>query len=156
MATFRAGLFTVVFLPLVAFSLLAQNTSSTPLSQNQAQAPRARMGGCWQQAGIPSEVAQQGREIERNAHSQVMAVCGNSSLNPEQKSQQVRQLHEQAMERLRNLVTEQQADAYKACMASRGRAKMGLGSSTCRDTPPSSLESSPSSSGQVPADDQER
>lgn len=143
----QCRLLAVILLTFTALPLLAQ-TSATP--ESQAPTPRARMGGCWQQAGVPPDAAREGREIERKTHAQVMAVCNDPSLNDQQKREQIHQLRAQALEQVKALVTQEQAQEYKSCMAERNRGRGGLGEWPCGaaprgtpGTPPPSNEASP-------------
>jgi hypothetical protein len=114
----------IMIFAFAAGSLLAQSPSSAPPGGSAPTMRNGRGGGCWQQAGISPSVAQQGREIERNLHSQVMSVCADTSLSQEQKREQIHQLREQSLEQVRGLVTEQQAEAYKLCFERRHGGRM--------------------------------
>lgn len=119
-------LLAVITLALSIPPFLAQSAPGT--SASSVPAPPARYGrrsGCWEQAGISPSVAQQGREIARNMHAQVLAVCNDSSLNPQQQKKQIRLLRQQALEQLRGLVTEQQAAAYQSCIERRAASRLG-------------------------------
>jgi hypothetical protein len=91
----------------------------------------ARRENCWQIAGISPSIEQQGRQIEQNTHAQVMSVCGNSSIDPQQKHAQVRDLREQAIQQLRGLVPAEQADAYLACRKRRMGERQGADLGAC-------------------------
>jgi len=45
------------------------------------------------------------RSIETDAHSQVASVCENSSLTPQQKQQQVREIRQQVQQKMDALIT---------------------------------------------------
>lgn len=98
---------------------LAQNSPSTLPS---TQPPAGRRGGppCWQQAGIEKSVMEQRWASERETRSQVEAVCSNTSLTPQQKNQQVRDIRQQARQKMEGLVTPEQEKALTACQQQRG------------------------------------
>jgi len=75
---------------------------------------------CWKQVGISQSALQQHREIAQQTHSQVEAVCANSSLTAKQKQQQIRQIREQAHAKMDKLVSPSQMEALKSCRAKRG------------------------------------
>jgi hypothetical protein len=109
-----------VFL-LCAGMMLAQNTPPTtyPPSQNRPM----RRGGqepCWQQAGIEKSVMDQVRTVAHDARSQVESVCSNSSLTPQQRQQQARQIREQAMQKRDSLLSADQRKSLMACQQERG------------------------------------
>jgi hypothetical protein len=62
---------------------------------------------------------QQRKQIEESTHSQVESVCSDSSLNPQQKEQKIRQLHEEAKKQLEGVINGQQEQALKSCRESR-------------------------------------
>ncbi len=116
-----------LFVALCATAAIAQSTPST--SNPPTQSGSARRGGtpCWQQAGIEKSVMEQRWSIERETHSQVEAVCSNTSLTPQQKQQQVRELHQQARQKVEGLVTPEQEKALTACQQERGMNHPGGG-----------------------------
>lgn len=120
-----------VFL-LFAGTILAQ--SNPPTTPPPAQNGRGQ-GSCWQQAGIEKSVADQVRSIGRDAHSQVVAVCSNTSLTPQQKRQQVREIHQQTKQKREGLITADQEKALTACQQARnGGPHPGMGDG-CGDLP---------------------
>jgi hypothetical protein len=104
--------------------LLAQNT---PPTAN----PQARMGRggepCWQQAGIDKSVMEQRWALEKDTRAQVEAACSNSSLTPQQKQQQAREIRQQAKTKMEGLVTADQEKALTACQQQRGMNHNGMG-----------------------------
>jgi len=113
---------------LCATSLMAQNSPSTQPS-TQPPAGSARRGGppCWQQAGIEKSVMEQRWAAEREMRSQVEAVCSNSSLTPQQKNQQAREIRQQAKQKMEGLVTPEQEKTLTACQQERGMGHPGGG-----------------------------
>jgi Spy/CpxP family protein refolding chaperone len=97
-----------------ASALVAQN-SAPPSSAQSA----ARQEPCWRQAGISQSAMQQRHEIERDTHSQIAAVCANSSLTTQQKQQQVKEIHDQAQEKVNALITPEQQNTLHACQQQR-------------------------------------
>jgi len=82
-----------------------------------------RRGGqepCWQKAGIEKSVMDQVRTVAHDARSQVEGVCSNSSLSPQQRQQQARQIREQAMQKRDSLLTADQRKSLMACQQERG------------------------------------
>jgi len=77
---------------------------------------------CWQEAGISKATMEERKQIEENAHSQVQAVCADSSLTVEQKREKIREIHQQAKQESEGLITPEQRDAMKACQQSRAAA----------------------------------
>jgi len=109
-------------------TLLAQ---STPPAGSPSQTQPGRRGNfepCWQQAGIQKSVMEQRWAIERDTRSQVEAVCSNSSLNPQQKHQQAREIRQQAHQKMEGLVTPDQEKALASCQQARGMNHGGGGS----------------------------
>jgi hypothetical protein len=108
----------VVFL-LCAGPLLAQSTPPTtnPPANPPAQNRPARRGGepCWQQAGIEKSVMEQVWTVGREARSEVETVCSNSSLTPQQKIQQAREIRQKAMHKREELMTTDQEKTLRAC-----------------------------------------
>jgi acyl-CoA reductase-like NAD-dependent aldehyde dehydrogenase len=122
----------ILSLPL---SLIAQQSSESMFPQvnpRAVQAPGTRPGQrirqvpCWQEAGVTKAAMEQRRTIEENVKSQVASVCANSSLTPQQRQQQIRQIHEQARQQLEALISPQQQEAIKSCQASRGHGGGGV------------------------------
>jgi TolA-binding protein len=81
---------------------------------------------CWQQAGISKSAIAQVHQIQESTRSQVESVCSNSSLSPQQKQQEIRQLHQQAHQRIEGLVGAQQAQAFRTCQEQRGHVSGGM------------------------------
>ncbi len=147
----RCRLSVLILFMFMAFQFVGQTSSSGQLeSPAPVASPRARMGGCWQQAGVPPDVAREGREIERKTHAQVMAVCDDPSLNNQQKHEQIHQLRAQAMEQVKGLVTEQQAEAYRSCAAAGHRGRGEFGGWPCASRPEGTPGDTPSTDGQAP------
>jgi Spy/CpxP family protein refolding chaperone len=100
---------------LSAVALSAQ--SSAPSSGNAPST--GRQEPCWRQAGITKPVMEQHQALERDGHSQIAGVCENSSLTPEQKQQQVREIRQQTQQKVDALITPQQLSTLHACQQQR-------------------------------------
>jgi hypothetical protein len=121
-------LFCPLILLLGAGPLLAQSAppATNPPSQNRPM----RRGGqepCWQQAGIEKSVMEQVWTIGRDARSQVEAVCSNSSLTPQERHRQAREIREMAMQKREGLMTADQKKTLMACQQQRNRNHPGSG-----------------------------
>jgi len=64
-------------------------------------------------------VAEQIFSMGRDARSQVESICSSSSLTPQQKRQQVREIRQQAMQKREALVAADQQKAFRACQQAR-------------------------------------
>jgi hypothetical protein len=114
-----------VFL-LCAAPILAQSAppATNPPSQTRPM-HRGGQGSCLQQAGIERSVMEQIQTIGHDAHSRIEGVCSNSSLTPQQKQQQVREIREQAMQKRDGLMTADQRKALMACQQERSGGSGG-------------------------------
>lgn len=161
----KAAIFALAILILaLPLSLTAQQPSAFPqVSPRPVQAPgtrpgqRVRQEPCWQEAGVTKTAIEQRRTIEEGVKSQVASVCANSSLTPQQRQQEIRQIHEQAHQQIEALISPQQQEAIKSCQASRGHGGGGLhagghgGMGPCGEMPsakPATPSSNPNSSSQ--------
>jgi Spy/CpxP family protein refolding chaperone len=104
-----------VLLLISAMPMLAQSSSpsTTPSTRPARQQP------CWQVAGIEKSAMEQRWALERETRLQVEAVCTNSSLTPQQKRQQVRDIREQARQKMEGILTQEQEQALTACQQQR-------------------------------------
>jgi len=99
-------------------------TSANP----QAPAPNGRRFAqpCWKQAGVSSSAVPQLREIRQTMHSQVEAVCSDSSLSSQQKQEKVQQVRQAAFQQMDGLVGSQQVEALRSCYAQRAGGGGGM------------------------------
>jgi Spy/CpxP family protein refolding chaperone len=81
-----------------------------------------RVEPCWQQVGISKSAMEERAAIQRETRAQVEAVCANSSLTPQQRQQQIRQIREEAKQRMEALVSPEQQEALRACQQERAAA----------------------------------
>jgi len=116
-----------VILLLCAETLLGQSAPSTTTTPP----PQARPGhqeNCFQQAGLERSVMEQIRSVVHDTHTQIDGVCSTSSLTPQQKNQQVREIREKAMQERESLMTADQRRTVTACQqARRANHPAGIG-----------------------------
>jgi Spy/CpxP family protein refolding chaperone len=114
---FATAILTVGFLSGV---VLAQNGSPSGAPQEP----------CWKQAGISRSIMEQRHEIEREIHSQVDAVCQNSSLSLHEKQVQAREIRRQGQQKIDALMTPEQQSTLRACQQQRGNRSANEGRHT--------------------------
>ncbi|HEV2396833.1 MAG TPA: hypothetical protein VGS27_07830 [Candidatus Sulfotelmatobacter sp.] len=100
-----------------ASSMWAQDTSaSTPPMR-----PGHRgMQSCLEQAGLDRSAIEKLRSIQQDARSQVQNVCANTSLTPQQKRQQVHEIHQQAHQKIEGIITPEEQKTLNACRQQHG------------------------------------
>ena len=109
---------------LCAASAIAQSTPPA----NSPTRPMARGGqSCLQQAGLNQSVVEQLRSIQRDMHSQVEAVCSNTSLTAQQRNQQAHEIRQQAHQKIESLMTPEQQKTLMACREEHMGGHMGAG-----------------------------
>lgn len=121
---------------LLAGPLWAQATR--PTTPSSKPIPTGKQEPCWKQAGISQTALQERRQIAEQTHSQVEAVCANSSLTQQQKRQKIHQIREQAHAKMDKLVSPSQMEALKSCRAKRGMptaAQAPRGADPCGNMP---------------------
>ena len=103
--------------------VIAVLCSVSPMSAQVAPmgrpAVRPRVVPCWQQVGISQAAMQERAAISRETKAQVEAVCANSSLTPQQRQQQIRQIREEAKQRQEALISPAQQEELRACQQQR-------------------------------------
>lgn len=126
-ASFLAVLIVILLTPGL---LLAQEQQGAP-PEGAAPGPRAgRRGGeppCFKQAGVSDDTWQKIMDVHKSTHQQVVGICENTSLNPQQKRQQIREARQQAEQQVHGLLTPQQQDAVKQCRQERRGDRKGMG-----------------------------
>ncbi len=115
--------FATVTLLFFVWSVVALAQSGA--APSAAPPPHAHQEPCWRQAGIDRSIMEQRHAIEDDAHSQVQAVCESTSLTPQQKRKQVREIHEQAREKSDALITADQLRALHSCQQERHHPEEG-------------------------------
>jgi TolA-binding protein len=114
-----------LFLGVVALGSLSGQKA--PVSKPNTTTPNTpHKEPCWQQAGVSKSAIAQLRQIQESTRSQVESVCSNSSLSPQQKQEEIKQLHQQAHQRIEGLVVAQQAQALRTCQEQRGHIGGGM------------------------------
>jgi len=109
-----------------AWPLLAQTATPSPSGGPQMAGRRGGAPPCLQKAGIERSVMEQLRSIQSDSRSQISSVCGNSSLTPQQKQEQVQQIRQQAKQKIAILITPQQQEALHACQQEMGMNHGGM------------------------------
>ncbi len=112
-------LFCPLALLLCAGTMLAQSTPPTTNPPSQTRPMHRGGDNCMQQAGIQPSVMDQIHSIAQEAHSQIENVCSNTSLTPQQKQQQAREIREKAMQKREGLLTADQQKALMECQQAR-------------------------------------
>jgi hypothetical protein len=109
------------FVAAIIFSLCSARPSSAQTNgqvQHPAQA-RVREEPCWQKVGITKEAKEQRDAITHDTHSQVEAVCADSSLTPQQQKQKIHQIRQESKQKVGALIGEQQQEELQACQKER-------------------------------------
>jgi hypothetical protein len=70
---------------------------------------------CWKQIGISPAAVQQRRAVMEAAKAKVQTVCKDESLIPQQKKEQIHQIHQEAAQQAEGLIPAAQAEALKKC-----------------------------------------
>lgn len=124
---------------LFAWLLLCTLPASTQVRRLGVPA-RPHEPPCWQVAGISKAAMQERQALARETRAQVEQVCAGSSLTPQQKHQQIREIQQAAKAKSEALVTPQQQEALQACQKERsaGRpsrmgAPHGVGGGPCAE-----------------------
>jgi len=134
--------FALLILPLALTPALAQQSQSTqnpPVIMAQMSTKIAKPGTtstatnststtaqpkqepCWQVAGVSKQAIDQKHSVELNAKSQISEVCADTSLSQQQKSEKIKEIHQQVKEQTSGLITAQQQESIKECSASRSK-----------------------------------
>jgi len=88
----------------------------------------SRTGGhvaCWKQVGISPSVMEQRRAIMEEAKTKIQSVCKDDSLTPEQKKEQLHQIHKDAAQQAEGLLTPEQNEALKKCQQEQAASNNG-------------------------------
>lgn len=144
---------------------VAVHAQSAPPGTPNYPMRKGRSEPCWQQAGLQKPVALQLASIQREAHSQLEGVCSSTSLTSQQKQQQVKQIHEQARQKMEALITTDQEKTLMECRQQRApnhpgaarnaRAGGGCGSWQGRGRSGAYRETSPSAETGAPPEPSE-
>ena len=115
------------FISLLSFAFPAAAQTGTPNSPHP-RTVRAKQEPCWQQVGVSKDVIDQRDAIQKDTHSQVEAVCADSSLNVQQKKQKIHEIRQEAKQKMSGLISEEQQHQLEACHKERaGNSPVGAG-----------------------------
>jgi Spy/CpxP family protein refolding chaperone len=106
----------------LALPVLAQQTGAPGTTAPATKGGRSGRGQnepCWKQAGISQSVMDQHKTMQQNMHSQVEAVCADSSLSGQQKRDKIREIRKTGHEQMAALLTPEQRSQLESCRASR-------------------------------------
>jgi hypothetical protein len=99
----------------------AESEQARPLPPSARSARMERKPPCWREAGIAPATMNQRWQIEDSAKGKIRAVCSDSSLAPDKKHEQIRQINEQTEQEIANIIPAKQFEAFKTCQAERDR-----------------------------------
>lgn len=102
------------------FAQIAAAQVNNPNTQHP-RTMKAKQEPCWQQVGISKDVIDQRDSIQQDTHSQVQSVCADTSLTPQQKNQKIREIHQEAKQKMSGLISEEQQQQLETCR--KGRAE---------------------------------
>ena len=124
--TFLSPIAAIIIAPAIISSIMVvlvlAGPSSAQTNSQRAQHPthvRVHQEPCWQQVGISKDVIDQRKAVELDTHSQVQAVCADSSLNDQQKKEKIHEIHQESKQKLAGLMTEQQQQDLQSCQKER-------------------------------------
>jgi len=70
---------------------------------------------CWKQVGVSPSAMEQRRAIMEGARTKTQSVCKDDSLTPQQKKEQIHQIHQEAAQQAEGLISPEQHEALKKC-----------------------------------------
>jgi len=111
-----------IIIPPVMVVLGSAGQSSAQTNTQRATRPaqvRVHEEPCWQKAGISKDVIDQRQAVEQDTHSQVQAVCADSSLTDPQKKQKIHEIRQESKQKVSGLITEQQQQDLQSCQKER-------------------------------------
>src|SRR6266487_632621 len=135
------------FIAAIILSLCSAQPSGAQVNNpNAPRTPQAKVREepCWQKVGITKEANEQRDAIALDTHSQVQAVCSDSSLTPQQKKQKIQQIHKESKQKVGGLISDQQQEELHACQKERAANQptspgtQHAGGGPCGETPSSS------------------
>jgi ABC-type sugar transport system substrate-binding protein len=114
--------FVLFGLALAAASVVGQQSKPAPSGSTPSGTSGGRHIACWKQVGISPAVMQQHRAIMEAAKSKVQTVCKDESLTPDQKKEQIHQIHQEAAQQSEGLIPPAQNEALKKCQTEQAAA----------------------------------
>jgi len=110
---------------LLTFALIASavSVSAQDAPADNTAPPPPRRGGippCLRQAGVSMSTFEQLRSIAEHARLEVVNACLDSSLNEQQRRQQLESIHVRAHRQMEDLVTPAERRAFVACRQRHG------------------------------------
>lgn len=106
--------FVAAVIALFSFASIAAGQANNTNTQHP-KAAHAKQEPCWQQVGISKDVIDQRDAIQQDTHSQVQSVCADTSLTPQQRNQKIREIHQEAKQKMSGLISEEQQQQLEAC-----------------------------------------
>ena len=107
--------FVLFGIALAAASVAGQQSKPAPSGQTPSGTHGAGHIACWKQVGISPAAMQQRRAIMEAAKTKVQTVCKDESLTPQQKKEQIHQIHQEAVQQAEGLISAAQSEALKKC-----------------------------------------
>ena len=127
--------FIATALSMVSFAFSAAAQVNNPNTQHP-RTVHAKQEPCWQQVGISKDVIDQRDAIQQDTHSQVQSVCADTSLTERQKKQKIREIHQEAKQKMSGLISEEQQQQIEACHKERaGNSPVATGAKHPVDGP---------------------
>ena len=114
------------FISLLSFAFPAASQTASPNTQHP-RTVRTKQEPCWQQVGVSKDVIDQRDAIQKDTHSQVEAVCADSSLNVQQKKQKIHEIRQEAKQKMSGLISEEQQQQLEACHKERAGSPVATG-----------------------------
>jgi hypothetical protein len=108
----KSFLFMLFGLAMAAASVMAQQSKPAP---SESGTTSGRYIPCWKQIGISPAAMQQRRAIMEAARAKVQELCKNDSLTPQQRKEQLHQIHQEAMQQADGVIPAAQMAALKKC-----------------------------------------
>jgi hypothetical protein len=119
--TFLSLIAAIIIAPMIVVLGSAAPSSAQTNAQRAQRSTRVQVHQepCWQQVGISKDVIDQRKAVEADTHSQVQAVCADSSLNDQQKKQKIHEIRQESKQKVAGLMTEQQQQELQSCQKER-------------------------------------
>ncbi len=113
----------VLFGVALAAASVAGQQQSKPTTPSSTGTHAPNHIACWKQAGISPAVMQQRKAIMEAAKSKLLDVCRDESLTPQQKKEQIHQIHQEAAQQAEALIPAAQMEALKKCQAANSKGE---------------------------------